>query len=76
MECEPTFHVLFKESAIVEALGAIWRVSLACSVDEVDKDFVENTLLSKVYKALDAQDNEALDEAANACVGLVGSFKA
>ena len=55
---------------------AIWRVSLACSVNEVDKDCVENTLLSKVYKALDAQDNEALDEAANACVGLVGSFKA
>jgi serine/threonine protein kinase len=76
---EPTLHVLlFKEGAAVEALVDYggFRYHLLVQYNETDNHCIENSLLRKVYEALDAEDDGALDEATNACIMLVKPFMA
>jgi hypothetical protein len=75
---EPTFQVvlLFKEGATVEELVDYgdFRYHLLVQYNEAENCCVENALLEKMYDALDAEDDGALDQARNACIGLVWPF--
>ena len=74
---EPPFKILLsKEGAAVEALVDYggFHYHLLVQYNNGDDYCVENRLLRKVYKALDTEDNGALDEAADACISLVRPF--
>src|SRR5437762_10498488 len=71
---EPTFKVLlFKQGAAVEVLADYGRrrYHLLVQHNDVEDSCAENTLLGKVYDALDAEDDGALDEALDEFILLV-----
>jgi hypothetical protein len=69
-------YLHFQESAVAEVLAdcGLFRYHLLVQYNETLADCDENTLLRKLYVALDAEDYSAIDAARDACLDLVQPF--
>jgi hypothetical protein len=77
LSTRPTVNYLyFEEGGVAEALVDCgpFRYHLLVQYNNAQDDCVENTLLRKLYVALDAEDHSAVDAARDACLELVQPF--